>query len=71
MSQAVAQLSDLERTDIAALGAFVIAQINAHRQSILGRENTVLERLFASEGDAAYGVFRKHLFALLSHASRG
>lgn len=57
MSQAVAQLSDLERTDIAALGAFVSAQINAHWQSILERENTALERLFASAGDAAYGVF--------------
>lgn len=57
MSQAVAQLSDLERTDIAALGAFASAQINAHWQSILERENTALERLFASAGDAAYGVF--------------
>ena len=68
MSQAVAQLSILERTDIAALGAFVSAQINAHWQSILERENTALERLFASAGDAAYGVFQKHLFALIKRS---
>jgi hypothetical protein len=62
MSQAVVELSDLERTDIAALGAFVSAQIDAHWQGILQRDGAALERLFATEGDAAYGVFQKHLF---------
>ena len=62
MSQVIVELSDLERTNIAALGAFVNAQINAHWQGILERESATLERLFATEGDAAYGVFQKRLF---------
>lgn len=57
------QLSDLERTDIVALGRFVNTQIVAHWQGILEREGEQLAQLFATEGDAAYGVFQKRLFA--------
>ena len=57
MSQAFVQLSDLERTDILALWAFVSAQLNARWQGILERTSNSFSSLKAMRFAACFKSF--------------
>lgn len=66
------ELTRLETTDITALGTRVAQHITEHWQKILESERERLSTMFATEGDAAYGVYQNLLFkpikALLEQA---